>query len=131
MAKKLEEGDEERRRYVETLGKYAKARTVVPPDCVRIERRPLEDIQKHLGTSLKSLVQQMYDCLNRGGELSRVDEHREDRRDVWKFHFDLWPELGGKEIFVETRFVVDDVDDVDDRQIFIVSVHPPDKASWT
>jgi hypothetical protein len=130
MAKKLEEGDEERDRYVETLSKFERlAHGIRPPSCVQIFERPLREIQEYLGCGLRPLVTQMHQHLTIGGELSRVDETRDNWRDKWQFHFDLWPEFGGREIYVETRFV--NADDIDDRVIFIVSVHPPQDVTWS
>lgn len=130
MAKKLEVGDEERGRYVETLSEFERlAHGIRPPSCVQIFERPLLQIQQHLGCDLRPLVAQMHLHLTSGGELAKVDETRENWRDNWKFHFDLWPQFGGREIYVETRFV--DSYDLDDRTIFIVSVHPPQDVTWS
>ena len=71
----------------------------------------------------------MHHYLANGGELLRVDESCVDRRAKWEFHYDLLPEFGGQLIYVETRFF--DAADLDDRFIFIVSVHPPNRSSWT
>jgi len=130
MAKKLEEGDEERDRYVETLSRFQRlSHGIRPPSCVQILVRPLQEIELPLGFGLRTLVTHMHEHLTLGGELSRVDETREGWRDNWQFHFDLWPELGGQEVYVETRFV--DSSELDDRLIIVVSVHPPHDVTWS
>ena len=130
MAKKLEEGDEERDRYFEVLAKFQRlAHGMRPPSCVTILERPLEEIGKHLGLEIRGLVNFMYEHLKNGGIVERVDEERGNWKHLWKFHFDLRPDFGGKPIYVETRFVDDE--EPDDREIKVVSVHPPDDVTWS
>lgn len=65
----------------------------------------------------------MIPYLESGGRLGRVDETRPEWKHLWKFHFDLWPEVSSQELYVETRFVDDP--ELDNREIIVVSVHPP------
>ncbi len=130
MATTLDEGDEERTRFVETLTEFERlAHGIRAPSCVQIFERPLREVQLHLGCGLRPLVTQMHQHLTYGGELSKVDEQRENWRGTWQFHFDLWPEFGGREIYIETRFV--DSNDLDDRVVFIVNIHPPRDFTWS
>lgn len=124
MAKKLEEGDEERNRYLETLKNGSRFSGFVGFDRQRAER----PIAEHLGMDKDGFLYLMIDHLESGGRLDRVVETRPE----WnrhKFHFDLWPEVAEGELYVETRFVDDPV--LDKREIIVVSVHPPGDVTWS
>ena len=88
MAKKLEEGDEERGRYLETLKNGSRFRGYVGFDRHRAEK----PIAEYLGLDNDGFLYLIIDHLQSGGRLDRVDETRPE----WschKFHFDLWPEV--------------------------------------
>ena len=125
MAKKLEEGDEERDRYLETLENGCRFKGYVNFN----KERATDPIAKHLGLDENGFIDLMIKHLRSGGRLDRVDEERERWKQLWRFHFDLWPDIAAKEIYVETRFV--DADELDDREIIVVSVHPPDDVTWS
>ncbi len=125
MAKKLEEGDEERTRYLEALENGFRFKGYVNFD----KERASNPIAKHLGLDEKGFIDLMIKYLSSGGRLDRVDEDRPNWRHLWRFHFDLWPELTAKELYVETRFVDDP--DLDQREIIVVSVHPPEDVTWS
>jgi hypothetical protein len=125
MAKKLEEGDEERVRYLETLKNGYRFRGFVRFD----QGQATIPIARHLGLDEKGFIDLMIRYLRTGGRLDRVDENRPEWRELWRFHFDLWPELGANELYVETRFVDDPV--LDKREIIVVSVHPPKDVAWS
>lgn len=130
MAKKLEEGDDEWERYFAVLARFQRlAHGIRPPSCVTIQERPLKEIGENLGLDLRGLVILMHEFLNNGGIVERVDEERGNWKHLWKFHFDLRPHFGRKPIYVETRFI--DGDEPDDREIKIVSVHPPEDGTWS
>jgi len=124
MAKRLEEGDEERVRYLETLKNGSRFRGYVGFDRQRAEK----PIAEHLGMDKDGFIYLMIDHLESGGRLDRVDETRPE----WnghKFHFDLWPEVAAGELYVESRFFDDP--DLDKREIIVVSVHPPGDVTWS
>lgn len=125
MAKKLEEGDEERNRYLEALENGYRFNGYVNFD----KERATNPIAKHLGLDEKGFIDLMIKYLRSGGRLDRVDEDRQHWKHLWRFHFDLWPELAAKELYVETRFVDDPV--LDNREIIVVSVHPPEDVTWS
>lgn len=56
-------------------------------------------------------------------------KQRGNWKHMWKFHFDLRLDFGRKPIYVETRSIDDD--ETDDREIEIVSVHPPEVRTWS
>lgn len=124
MAKKLEEGDKERGRYLETLKNGSRFRGYVGFDRHRAEK----PIAEYLGLDTDGFIYLMIDYLELGGRLDRVDETRPE----WishQFHFDLWPEVAAGELYVETRFFDDP--DLDKREIIVVSVHPPGDVTWS
>ena len=125
MAKKLEEGDEERNRYLETLENGHRFKGYVNFD----KERATNPVAKHLGLDEKGFIELMIKYLQSGGKLDRVDEERENWKHLWRFHFDLLPELATGELFVETRFVDDPI--LDKREIIVVSVHPPEDVTWS
>ena len=125
MTKKLEEGDQERYRYLETLENGYRFKGYVNFD----KERATDPIAKHLGLDENRFIELMIKHLRSGGRLDRVDEGRERWKQLWHFHFDLWADIAAKDIYVETRFV--DADELDDREIIVVSVHPPDDATWS
>lgn len=130
MATKLDEGDEEWNRYVEVLAKFQRlAHGLRPPSCVTVLEQPLQEIGKFLKLDIRGLVTFMYEHLKNGGVIERVDEERDNWRHLWKFHFDLRSEFGGKAIFVETRFVNEE--ELDNREVIVVSVHPPNDFTWS
>jgi hypothetical protein len=124
LAKKLEEGDEERNRYLEALENGYRCHGYVNFD----KDRASSPIAKHLGFGERAFIDLMINYLRSGGRLDQVDESRSDWK-YWRFHFDLWAELAAKELYVETRFV-DDAD-LDKREIIVVSVHPPGDVTWS
>jgi hypothetical protein len=124
MAKRLEEGDEERGRYLETLENGYRFNGYVSFD----KERATNPIAKNLELDAQGFIDLMIKYLRSGGRLDRVDESRPDWKH-WRFHFDLWPELAAEELYVETRFVDDSV--VDKREIIVVSVHPPGDVTWS
>jgi len=125
MAIKLEEGDQERQRYLETLKNGYRFRGFVVFD----QKRAAEPIAEHLGLDENAFTYLMVPYLESGGRLDRVDEIRPEWKHVWKFHFDLWPEVSSQSLYVETRFVDDP--ELDNREIIVVSVHPPDDVTWS
>lgn len=125
MAKKLEEGDEERDRYLEALENGYRFKGYVTFD----KERATNPIAKCLGLDEKGFIELMIKYLQSGGKLDRVDEERENWKHLWRFHFDLLPELATGELFVETRFVDDPI--LDKREIIVVSVHPPEDVTWS
>ena len=125
MAKKLEEGDEERDRYLEALENGYRFKGYVNFD----KERATNPVAKHLGLDEKGFIELMIKYLQSGGKLDRVDEERENWKHLWRFHFDLLPELATGELFVETRFVDDPI--LDKREIIVVSVHPPEDVTWS
>lgn len=125
MAKKLEEGDEERERYLEALENGYRFKGYVNFDKVRAA----EPIAKYLGLDERGFIDLMIKYVRLGGRLDRVDEDRQNWKHLWSFHFDLWPEIAANELYVETRFVDDP--HVDNREIIVVSVHPPDDVTWS
>jgi len=72
MATRLEEGDEERVRYLETLKNGSRFRGYVGFDRQRAER----PIAEHLGMDKDGFIYLMIDHLESGGRLDRVDETR-------------------------------------------------------
>ena len=88
MAKRLEEGDEERVRYLETLKNGSRFRGYVGFDRQGAEK----PIAEHLGMDKDGFIYLMIDHLESGGRLDRVDETRPEWK-CHKFHFDLWPEV--------------------------------------
>lgn len=125
MAVHLTEDDEERERFIETLG-----RGVIRGGFVEVKRRCLEDVRRHLGMTERDLLDRLFSYLRNGGRLAKVKETRDlDFVEFrWEFHHDMWPELGSRTIYVETRFK--DAPKLDDRMIYIVSIHPRDSVNW-
>ena len=76
MAKKLEEGDEERDRYLEALENGYRFKGYVNFD----KERATDPIAKHLGLDEKGFIELMIKYLRSGGRLDCVDESRPD----WK-----------------------------------------------
>lgn len=125
MAEDLTQSDDERERFIETLGNG-----IINRGLVEVKRRCLEDVRKHLGMTERELLDRLFSYLRNGGRLAKVKETRDlgfvEYR--WEFHHDMWPELGSQAIYVETRFR--DAEKLDDRMIHIVSIHPPNSVNW-
>jgi len=125
MAEDLTEDDDERERFIEALGNG-----IIHDKFVTVKRRCLEDVRKHLGMTERELLDRLFSYLRNGGRLAKVTETRDlcfvEYR--WEFHHDMWPELGSRTIYVETRFK--DAEKLDDRMIYIVSIHPPNSVNW-
>ena len=125
MAEKLTDDDEERERFIETLGNGIMSRGFVV-----VERLVLDELHQHLGMTERELLDRLFSYLRNGGRLDKVKETRDlDFVDFnWEFHHDMWPELGNRTIYVYARFK--DAEKLDDRMIFIVRAHPPNSVNW-
>jgi len=125
MTEDLTEGDDERERFIEALG-----HGILSHGYVVAKRRVLDDVRKHLGMTERELLDRLFSYLRNGGRLAKVKETRDlDFVEFhWEFHHDMWPELGSRTIYVETRFR--DAEKLEDRMIYIVSVHPPNSVNW-
>ena len=125
MAVNLTEDDEERERFIETLGNG-----IIHRGFVVVERPVLEDVRKHLGMTERDLLDRLFSYLRNGGRLAKVKETRDlDFLEfTWEFHYDMWPELAGRTILVYARFK--DAEKLDDRMIFIVRAHPRETVNW-
>lgn len=124
MARTLEVGDEERARYLETLGNGRRFKGYV----TFIQNTAGSAIKKHLALDENQFIDLLINYLKLGGKLDCVDENRPEWKHLWRFHFDLWPDFAAKELYVETRFI--DNPELDSREIIVVSVHPPDDVAW-
>lgn len=125
MAVDLTARDDERIRYVEAFANGCRFQGFVV-----VKARVLDEIRKHLGISVKVLLDTILAYLQSGGRLAKVTETRDiDFGDIHsKIRHDMWPELGGRDAYVESFFK--DAEEVDDRMIFIVSIHPPNSTIW-
>ncbi|MEX1028271.1 MAG: hypothetical protein WD049_09750 [Candidatus Paceibacterota bacterium] len=125
MAEDLTENDDERRRYDEAFANGCRF-----AGYVELKRRVQDDVRRYLGLTRQEFLDRLLDYLRNGGRLSKVTEKRDSDFDefYFEFHHDMRPELGNRTIYVETRFK--DADALDDRTIYIVSVHPPDSVNW-
>jgi len=70
----------------------------------------------------KAIKEALCDYARKGGKIARVDERRDDYKDRWKYHFDLWPTIEGKVYYFETRF--DCSPDPDESVIYIMRFKP-------
>lgn len=125
MADELTDADDERNRYVEALGNGIQYRGYVV-----IESRVLEDVREHLEISGRELLDKIFSYLRNGGRLAKVTDVRSQNYGEFhfEFHHDMWPAIGSRAIYIETRFK--DADELDERMIYIVSVHPPNSVNW-
>ncbi|MBI4614497.1 MAG: hypothetical protein HY720_12875 [Planctomycetes bacterium] len=71
------------------------------------------------GWGITAIVQLMWQWVDRGGEVDRVEETKEEYRDKWTHHYDLRIPVKDRRVYVETRL------DIEDKVAYVVNVHDP------
>jgi hypothetical protein len=106
--------------YVDTLALWNMGGS---PDPVMWAGRAEEDRKDYLPhLTPKQIKQALYDFARQGGRIDRVDETREEYRNTWTYHYDLWPTIEGAVYYFETRF--DRSTDPDESVIYIMRFKP-------
>ena len=79
-----------------------------------------EWIRSELGQTQRAFSQRIWEHVIGGGEIDEVRETRPEYL-VHQFHHDLWFEVGGRMVYVETRLLMER--DIEDTTIYVVNIH--------
>lgn len=107
-----------RQRYIRALSEWSSLFRI------RWEGQAAENVDL-LGLSFQEATRVVYEYLLSGGELDEVDETRPQWK-AHRHHYDVRLQMGGRYIYVETRFIEDHSNRDDPPWIWFVNLKPVD-----